>query len=62
MGTLNNMIQQIQLAIDDGEVTIADITGYRIGAWLADTPWHAKSVKGAVWPSDDMADLLLSSA
>jgi hypothetical protein len=62
LGTLNNMIQQIQFAIENGELTITDITGYRISAWLADTPWHAKGIRGAIWPSDDMADLLLSRA
>jgi hypothetical protein len=61
LGTLNNMIEQVRFAIEDGEISVGDITGYRIGAWLADTPWHAKGVKGAIWPADDMADLLLSS-
>lgn len=61
LGTLNNMIQQIKFAIEDGEVTITDITGYRIGAWLADTPWSAKGIDGAIWPADEMADLLLAS-
>jgi len=62
LGTLNNMVQQIQFAIDDGEIAIADITGYRIGAWLADTPWHARGITGAIWPADEMADLLLNTA
>ncbi len=62
LGTINNMIQQVQFTIDDNEIEIADITGYRIGAWLADTPWHAKGVSGAIWPADDMAELRLCSA
>ena len=59
LGTINQMVQYIQFAVEDGEVTIAEITGYRIGAWLAETPWSAKGVKGAIWAIDEMADLLL---
>jgi hypothetical protein len=59
LGTINQMVQHIQFAVEDGDVTIAEITGYRIGAWLADTPWSAKGVKGAIWAVDEMADLLL---
>lgn len=62
LGTLNQMVQHIQFAVEDGDVTISEITGYRIGAWLADTPWSAKSVKGAIWAADEMAELLLSGA
>jgi hypothetical protein len=62
LGTINQMVQHIQFAVDDGDVTISEITGYRIGAWLADTPWSAKGVKGAIWAPDEMADLLLASA
>ncbi|WOJ92930.1 hypothetical protein R0135_14205 [Congregibacter variabilis] len=60
LGTLNQMVQHIQFAVEDGDVTISEITGYRIGAWLADTPWSAKGVKGAIWAADEMADLLLA--
>lgn len=59
LGTINQMVQHIQFAVEDGDVTIAEITGYRIGAWLAETPWSAKGVKGTIWPPDEMAELLL---
>jgi hypothetical protein len=62
LGTINQMVQHIQFAIEDGDVTIAEITGYRIGAWLADTPWFAKSVKGAIWLPMRWLSLLLSGA
>jgi len=59
LGTLSQMVQHVQFAVEDGDVTIAEITGYCIGAWLADTPWSAKGVKDAIWAADGMADLLL---
>ncbi|WP_414980517.1 hypothetical protein [Congregibacter sp.] len=33
----------------------AEITGYHIGAWLADTPSSAKGIKGAIWAADEKA-------
>jgi hypothetical protein len=59
-GTLNQMKFEIECYLADG-VNIADMTGYRLGAWLADTPRSVKG-QGYLWPNKEMLSLLTGSA
>jgi hypothetical protein len=57
-GTMNRMAQEIEWALQDKGVKVAEITGYRVGAWLAEQPCNAKGVKDCIWPKDAMHGLL----
>ena len=57
-GTLNQMAQDIGFHLAYGGLSVAEITGYRVGAWLADRPCNVKGVKGSIWPKDAMHALL----
>ncbi|MCG7904893.1 MAG: hypothetical protein JAY60_21025 [Candidatus Thiodiazotropha weberae] len=57
-GSLNQMGQEIGFHIDYEGLSVADIAGYRIGAWLADRPCTAKGVKECIWPIEAMHELL----
>jgi hypothetical protein len=50
LGTLNQMQGDAESMIWHDNLNVAEITGYRIGAWLADTPCH---IKGwcKLWPN-----------
>lgn len=43
--------------MEDSEVNIAEMTGYRLGAWLSDTPRSIKG-QGYLWPNKEMLKLL----
>ncbi|WP_426415319.1 DUF6933 domain-containing protein [Aestuariirhabdus sp. LZHN29] len=56
-GTLNRMGQDIELALHYDNINVAEITGYRQGAWMAQTPRTVKG-QGCLWPQKAMLDLL----
>jgi len=57
LGTLNRMKGDVEHLLWYDNVNIADTTGYRLGAWLADMPWTAKG-RGYLHPQKDMLGLL----
>lgn len=59
-GTLNQMAQDLRYTFANGNIDVAEITGYRIGAWLAHRPCTVKGIKGCIWPDKAMHELLLS--
>ena len=58
-GTLRIMKDEIECCLDDSNQHIADITGYRMGARLADTPRTVQG-KECKWPKKEMLTLLAS--
>jgi hypothetical protein len=56
-GTINQMKFELSCLVEDDGLNVAEITGYRAGAWLADTPRTIKA-KGTLWPKDAMLALL----
>lgn len=61
-GTMNQMAQEIGMMLDYDNISVADITGYSIGAWLADRPTSGKGIEGALWPDKAMRELLSTHA
>ena len=57
-GTMNQMSQDIRFSLEYENVSVADITGYRVGAWLADRPCTVKGRKDCIWPDRAMRELL----
>lgn len=57
-GTLNQMGQDVGFYLASDDESVAEITGYRLGAWLADRPCRAKGVNDCIWPARAMRDLL----
>ncbi len=57
-GTMNRMAQEIGFYFDDKGASVADITGYRVGAWLAERPCTVRGVKGCIWPKRAMHELV----
>lgn len=56
-GTLNRMGQDVEHAVNYDSLTVADMTGYSMGAWLADRPCTVKD-RGMLWPKKEMLNLL----
>lgn len=56
--TMNQMAQDLRHLIDHQQIDVANITGYRIGAWLADRPCTVKGRNGFIWPQQAMHELL----
>lgn len=56
--TMNHMIQEIEYMIWYEQVNVVDITGYRVGAKLADRPCSVGKQKEFKWPKRDMLALL----
>lgn len=57
-GTLNQMAFEVEHYLNYDGIAVAEITGYRIGAWLADRPCTVKGKKDGIWPKEAMHDLL----
>jgi hypothetical protein len=55
---MNLMAREVGYYFEDHGVSVADITGYRVGAWLADRPCTVKGIKGCIWPQRAMHELL----
>lgn len=56
-GTLNRMKGEIEHLLWYDQANIAELSGYRVGAWLADTPRNVKD-RGSLWPKKEMFALL----
>lgn len=59
LGTLNRMKGDVEHLLWHDNANIAEMTGYRLGAWLAEMPWTAKG-RGCLHPQKDMLALLES--
>jgi hypothetical protein len=57
LGTLNQMQGDVEHMLWYDSINVAELTGYRVGAWLADRPTKAKGT-GWLWPQKDMLALL----
>ena len=54
--TLSRMKEEIEHLLWHDNANISDLSGYRLGAWLADTP---RSIRGRyLWPKQEMLKLL----
>lgn len=60
-GTLNQMKFDLDALIWQHDINIAEQTGYRIGAWMAERPTLIKG-KDVIWPRDAFLRLLASLA
>lgn len=56
-GTLNRMKSDIEHFLWYDQANIAELSGYRLGAWLADRPCGVKG-RGFLWPQKEMLSLL----
>ncbi|WGL15203.1 hypothetical protein PVT68_10495 [Microbulbifer bruguierae] len=57
-GTMNQMAQDAEYSLYHHGVHVAEITGHRLAAWLADRPCTVKGRKNAVWPVKAFLQLL----
>jgi len=62
LGTMNQMKSAIENMLWYDHVSVSEITGYRVGAWLADTPCTVKGQKNVVWPQQAMQELLTKNS
>lgn len=60
-GTMNQMAQDLGHMLIYDNASVADLSPYRTGAWLADRPCNAKGVRGCIWPGRAMLELLVGS-
>jgi hypothetical protein len=56
-GTLNRARGDVEHSLEYNQTNIAELSGYRLGAWLADRPCTVKS-KTVLWPQQEMLALL----
>lgn len=56
-GTLNQIKLDLEHVVLREDVHIAEITGYRVGAWLADRPTVLKG-RQVIWPRDAFLEML----
>lgn len=56
-GTLNRMKSDLEHLLWYDQANIADLSGCRLGAWLADSPRNVKG-RGSLWPQREMLALL----
>jgi len=61
-GNMNQMAQEIAIMLDRNGISVADITGYSVGAGLAHRPTSGKGIKSAIWPDKAMRELLSTHA
>lgn len=57
-GTLNQMGQEVEHMVYYDGLNVAELTGYRQSAWLAERPCGINNRKGVVWPAQAMRTLL----
>jgi len=57
-GTMNRMAGDIENFLHYDQVDVSQITGNRIGAWLAARPCNIKGQKACVFPAEAMLGLL----
>lgn len=58
LGTQNQLGQDIDHIIYFDSLSVADMAGYAVSAWLADRPCHVKGRKDYIWPKDAFLELL----
>ena len=61
-GTMNRMAGDIEQFLWYDQVNISEITGNRIGAWLAQRPCNIKGQKDCIFPGEAMFELLDKAA
>ena len=57
-GTMNQMARDIHHHIEYNNVDISDVSGYRVGAFLADRPCTAKGRSDFIWPLAEFTAML----
>lgn len=57
-GTLNQAGQDAEHILNYDGVNVAEITGYRLAAWLADRPCTVKGRKECIWPGKAFLSLI----
>lgn len=57
-GTMRRMAGDIEHHLAYNQVNVAELTGYRLSAWLADSPCTVKGQKDCIWPDKEMLSLL----
>ena len=57
-GTLNRMKSDIEHLLWYDNIEVENLSAYRTGAWLAESPWNVKGRKDCVWPIKAMFELL----
>ena len=58
LGTLNQLGQDIDHIIYFDSLSVAEMAGYAVSAWLADRPCSVKGQKDCIWPRDAFLELL----
>ncbi|MEC9254824.1 MAG: hypothetical protein VX771_03430, partial [Pseudomonadota bacterium] len=58
LGTLNQLGQDIDHIIYFDSLSVAEMAGYAVSAWLADRPCSVKGQKDYIWPKDAFLELL----
>lgn len=61
-GTMNRVAGDIEHHLIYNEADISELSGYRLGAWLADSPCTVKGQKECIWPDKAMLSLLDDAA
>ncbi|MAK44063.1 MAG: hypothetical protein CMN80_07915 [Spongiibacter sp.] len=61
-GTMNRMASDIEHMLYYDSINLAEITGYRLSAWLAHRPCSVKGRKDCVWPDREFFALLDQAA
>ncbi len=59
--TLNRMGQDLEYVLQYDNINVGEITGYRQGVWLAQSPRSVKG-RGVLWPQKAMLTLLQQEA
>ena len=57
-GTLNRMGQDLEGMLDYDQCSVMDLSPYRTGAWLADSPCTLKGLRDCLCPTRAMLELL----
>jgi len=57
-GTMNQMAQDAEYSLHYDGVNVAEITGHRFAAWLADRPYTVKGRRDVIWPVKAFLELL----
>ena len=55
---MNQMAQDVEHSLYYDTINVAEITGFRVGAWMADRLCTVKGLKDWVWPAKDFLALL----
>ena len=61
-GTMNQMALDVEFGLQNKRQALADVSPYRLSAWLSHRPCTVKGQKDCVWPDKAMAKLLTKLA